>query len=499
MYKLLIVDDEDIEREGMACFIPWSDYNVELVGTAWNGVEGFEKIQNEKPDIVLTDIKMPVMDGIELIRRTKKDFPDVEFVVLSGYGEYEFTSQAMSEGVRYYILKPCDEEKITGILEKVKVDVDRKRADKRKATTYRRLLPRAKEQLFRNMLLEREQIGSDYRMFLEELGNKEPCVRLLALHIQEKFDYLEQFVLGNILSELLGKNSILLSTAIRQEVVFLLDKREIPEIREAVERTKAEFRRLGHKSILAAVSETGGLGDVGRLYEQVQELFRIGSTEQQTGLLYYGLFREIQEEAGLLVDYRRLEEADDYGDILFEVYLAFVKMELLSYTMKQKQEVCGWVMRILYGEDCRMPRLEGIGDPVWELLVQSVDCIAEKQNAFPEETREGKRIRDILLAAFANIQNPNMSIQFLAKEVLFMNEEYFGRLFARNRNMKFSAFLLEQRIGLAQRLLQYDPELKITRLAQMTGYSPDGQYFSKAFRKITGMSPTEYRDMLKVQ
>lgn len=92
MYRLLIVDDEEIEREGMARLIPWEDFDIELAGTAWNGAEGFEKIQSCRPDIVLTDIKMPVMDGIELIRRTRKEFPEVEFVVLSGYGEFQFTS-----------------------------------------------------------------------------------------------------------------------------------------------------------------------------------------------------------------------------------------------------------------------------------------------------------------------------------------------------------------------------------------------------------------------
>ncbi len=74
MYKLLIVDDEDVEREGMADFIQWEKYGISLAGTAWNGVEGYEEIQNQMPDIVITDIKMPVMNGIELIRKTRRIF-----------------------------------------------------------------------------------------------------------------------------------------------------------------------------------------------------------------------------------------------------------------------------------------------------------------------------------------------------------------------------------------------------------------------------------------
>ena len=84
MYKLMIVDDEQIEREGMAQFIPWEKYDVELAGTAWNGLDGFEQIQEKHPDIVLTDIKMPVMNGIELIRKLNENFPDIRVIVLSG-------------------------------------------------------------------------------------------------------------------------------------------------------------------------------------------------------------------------------------------------------------------------------------------------------------------------------------------------------------------------------------------------------------------------------
>ena len=135
MYKLLIVDDEKIEREGMAEFIDWNTYGIEIAGTAWNGQDGYEKVLETHPDIVMTDIKMPVMDGIGLIRKLKEEFPDIQVIVLSGYGEYEYTSQAMEMGVKYYILKPCDEERMLPVIEKVKDEIEKTKLEKRKYDT----------------------------------------------------------------------------------------------------------------------------------------------------------------------------------------------------------------------------------------------------------------------------------------------------------------------------------------------------------------------------
>ena len=121
------MDDEEIEHEGMAQFIPWDTYGMKVVGTARNGAEGLEKIAKYKPDLAIVDIKMPVMNGIEMIRKAKEQYPDMTFVVLSGYGDYEFTSQAMELGVRHYILKPCDEAKMIPVLNKAFAELEEAR------------------------------------------------------------------------------------------------------------------------------------------------------------------------------------------------------------------------------------------------------------------------------------------------------------------------------------------------------------------------------------
>lgn len=107
MYRLVIVDDEAAIRRELKSF-PWAELDIEVVGVCENAVSAYEKIISEKVDIVITDIKMPLMDGFKLIERVKEKFKDIYFVVLSGYYEYEYMREAVTLGIDDYILKPID-------------------------------------------------------------------------------------------------------------------------------------------------------------------------------------------------------------------------------------------------------------------------------------------------------------------------------------------------------------------------------------------------------
>jgi Response regulator containing CheY-like receiver domain and AraC-type DNA-binding domain len=103
--------------------VNWQELNIELVGTAQNGMKALELIDKNHPDIVITDIKMPVLSGLDLIDKTRQKYPDINFIILSGYGEFELASKAMSYGVKHYILKPCSESKIMDVLKEVIADI----------------------------------------------------------------------------------------------------------------------------------------------------------------------------------------------------------------------------------------------------------------------------------------------------------------------------------------------------------------------------------------
>ncbi len=123
MYKVLLVDDERIIREGIAKIIDWEGSGFSLIGAAQNGVEAFEIICREGPEVVITDLKMPVLSGLELIAKAKAELPETKFIILSGYGEFEMAREAMRYGVRHYLLKPCNEIKIIEILNEIREEL----------------------------------------------------------------------------------------------------------------------------------------------------------------------------------------------------------------------------------------------------------------------------------------------------------------------------------------------------------------------------------------
>lgn len=119
MYKLLIVDDEKQVREGLKRLLPWQDYGITIIGEAINGREALGIIEDQRPDIVLLDIQMPVMNGLELAKRIHGQYPECKFIVLSGYNDFARVREAMKYGAVDYLLKPSGKEEIIRIIEEI--------------------------------------------------------------------------------------------------------------------------------------------------------------------------------------------------------------------------------------------------------------------------------------------------------------------------------------------------------------------------------------------
>lgn len=126
MIRVLLVEDEELIREGLKLTTPWEEWGMEVVGEAGDGEEGMEKILELKPDIVITDVKMPRLGGLEMIEQLRGR-ASCEYIILSGYDEFAFVKQAMHLEVHEYLLKPVDDEEFREALEKISKKVEKQR------------------------------------------------------------------------------------------------------------------------------------------------------------------------------------------------------------------------------------------------------------------------------------------------------------------------------------------------------------------------------------
>lgn len=127
MYRIVIADDEWIIREGLKTTLPWKELECEVVGEASDGIGAWEQIESTAPDIVLTDIRMPGLDGLELASQVARHYPQVKIIFLTGFNDFQYAQQAVKLGASDYVLKPTNPEELVKTLERVKVGINEER------------------------------------------------------------------------------------------------------------------------------------------------------------------------------------------------------------------------------------------------------------------------------------------------------------------------------------------------------------------------------------
>ncbi|MBP3361068.1 MAG: response regulator [Clostridia bacterium] len=127
MYKMVIIDDEYFTCEGMKLLLDWKELNIEIVGTALNGEDGLKLVEKEKPDILMTDLRMKMMDGLTMIKKLRDNGYSGEIIVFSGYKVFEYAQEAMQNDVSCYLLKPVTTEKMIDAIKNVLKKLDEKR------------------------------------------------------------------------------------------------------------------------------------------------------------------------------------------------------------------------------------------------------------------------------------------------------------------------------------------------------------------------------------
>ncbi|MDF2668435.1 MAG: DNA-binding response regulator [Paenibacillus sp.] len=515
MYHVLLVDDENIILDGITKVVDWTKAGTELIGTARNGIEAFEHICKRQPDIVITDIRMPGMDGLQLIAKTAERFPQVRFIVLSGFGEFEYASKAMSYGVKHFLLKPCNEQTISDALselvEECEQIVRKEQFVDQLKYGLERTLPHVKEQFLKEFVTNKTYGEKDWdyyrNMFGFHLDNKK--IQLIVFQLEGLFEFEHLFAVKNIAEDILV-NPLLSSTVGEHVLVVVEEELEQEKLQERIERIRETFLGYYKIDLTVALSEADYFPRARQLYKQTLEClhyrFYLGEgsliTKRDITLLDGpAAVTELPfDESSLLLQIKtgRWEAAEDSLRQYFQ-RIADARMD----SNTTKTFVIQLFMSVIrLGDDAEFQanmnglmnlyKLETI-QSMEEFFLRIASQITDKHYQ-KNKNRHSAIVGKVIEIIHARLGDQQLSLQGVAEQMLYMNPDYLGKVFKKETGEKFSGYVMKLRINKAKELLSGSEDIKIFEIAEMLGFGESPQYFSQVFKKIVGCAPTEYNN-----
>jgi len=452
------------------------------------------------------------MDGLQLAAKVAETYPQIAIIMLSGFNEFEYAQTAMRHGVKHYLLKPCNEHKITEALREVAAELKRTehkeqfiRSVKEELT---KVLPHVKEQVLKEFLTNKTYGNKDWEYYrkLFDLSLDDKRVRLLLFQLESAFEFEHVFAVKNIAGELLSRS--ILSTTVGEHVLVVVeDDGKLAGLQERIFKIRSTFREYYKIDLTIALSEPGEMTEARKLYMQTLEClkhrFYLGEGSLITGCDIsdaYGLdckeFAFDAEDLILQIKTGRWSDAAQAIDRYFE-QLGELRLDIQnakSYVI----ELYMAVIRLGNASEQKiyMEKLIALLDldtlQAIKAFVKSVaECIAYREY-------ESRKIRYSAIVSKAvgiveeQLGNPELSLNWVAQRMLYMNPDYLGKLFKRETGEKFSNYVVRRRVAQAIEWMRENEDIKIFELAERLGYGDYPQNFSQVFKKYTGSSPTEY-------
>ncbi len=495
MYTLLIIDDEKEVRDAISKLIDWESLGIRLIGNAGNGVEGLNIILDEYPDIVMTDIRMPGLSGIDLIRKVSAINSETRFVILTGFGEFEYAKQAMQYGVKHYLLKPCNEKEIIDSICQIREELDQKekKASAGQENLQRKVESSVLENLFRDGLngspSEHDPVQFErYGEYLDFEGEAYTLLYVYFLTEENLQNFLndmrKKFAKG--IYTLYVKNTLLLfdraSGINDSEITGWIQECRLPHYDVGLETKTVKYEKLRDmlEDILKKI----------RRYEVVYfgrdcELFRI---ENQTG---------VQRQIEKLLNQLFQDEIHDRTE-------SWNNFSILIQNIDDREFLCRVAASILIRaamENGRHSIVEsyGILEKLEEMkdVAQMKECLLlelERIIRAMQNTRNGisGQIEDYV---DRHLEDTSLSLKWISENILFMNVDYVSRRFVKETGRKFSSFLAEKRIQKAKELMmRYGESITLNEIAEKIGCGNNPQYFGQLFKKVEGISPGVFKE-----
>lgn len=535
MYKVLVVDDEINIRKGLIHIIDWKHFGCEVVGEAMDGVEGLEKIKALKPDIVIADINMPEMDGLEMIDAAKDVVDHTKFIILTGYRDFSYLQEALRIGAFDYILKPSKIEKISAVLKKAVVEL-------KYQNEYASELDRMRERFSKSLPLLREKLLSDYILRRKSLQQQDEDLQvmyglnveefvLLLFTLEESDDaytaeqrYLYQFGIMNTVDEILGESYEVEKISLNENQVAMVVQNgsaiDTADLYKKIESIHALLKTVFDFFVTVSISTKGyGIKDLGSkmrecekcmdyqfylgkdsiiiyddlegFYNATDELDVESLDEEIVKHIKAGDVAQLKNSLSLLGDMvKRQGPSIEVEQIKMFYSNMIYKVNGIRVSIKALGSEADSVSKSLYSFYQMVETCSDIYE-LHEILEEVAVSLTEKVEAYNQNS-----IHSTLQLAIDFIDEnftDQVTLEELAKHA-FVSPYYLSRMFKKELGKNFVDYLNEKRIAEAKLRLE-NISLKTYEVAESVGIS-DAHYFSRLFKKYTGMTPTDYRNQL---
>lgn len=525
MLKVFIVDDESIIREGLRDNIPWQQFGYEFVGEASDGEMALPMIRKLLPDVLITDIKMPFMDGLALSRIVSQEFPKMRIIIISGYDEFEYAQQAIKVGVEQYLLKPVTKNNLQKVLSDIK---DKIEAEEEQRTYIEKFQNDMQEyaQYSRRLFFEKlfegqystEQIYDEASKLSIDLNGS--CYNLVLLGIHEKKGYNIEKIEEELLRYFMRFPEYLMISWSINTYLFIV-KGEKEEILSLMERCVEGIKNICQEYEeqidwhVAVSEEVGRLSLLPDCYLKVNRLFAhrfltptqnvftkddISDTQNTASSGSLSQVDASKVDPEIIKGFLAEGDIDEINDFI-SGYLAGFKE-----TLTQKMFRNYLLLNIRFSV---LSYVESLGETQQEFLqdienAEMSEKIADIEAYMRELFKKAISIRDresdniskhILKRALEYIEEnycqETLSLNTVSTEV-GVSSNYFSGIFSQEMKQTFIEYVTEKRMKKAMQMLK-QTDLHSGEIAAAVGYK-DAHYFSFVFKKTLGCTPREYRN-----
>lgn len=522
MYSIVLVDDETKVRKTIISRIPWNDLGFEIIGEAENGLEAIDIINEKSPDLVITDIKMPYLDGLDLIKSIKETNPALSVIILSGHDEFSYAKKAITLGVEEYVLKPINRDEIIELLKKIKKSLDSKFKiinDKIELNRlYKVVVPELKQQLINEIYLGKYEEfkdkikkydlcqGSDYYIcvVIDTDVEKDKLILLKFNQVLENYFEKSNSVLRSILNNQIVLTFCYKCMGDKQLEKRLFEKRtskRIDDIKSYLTfYTKVTFS-IGVSQIVESFPELdkayiqSNVALNYKPYYKDETIFYINDlecehliklSEESADTLINPLITSIKLSNPINVENEldnlfRAETGlnpNEVQDLLYRI-MSILSNLTVSYQLDYKK------FSPIFSQINKLTTLSKIVPFLKKICVEINLDISKKR-----DSSNVKFVEKAKMLIEKNYSDKNFNLDSIC-ELLGVSNSYFSSTFKKETKIAFTNALTLARIEHSKPLLE-SGEYKTYQVSDLVGFS-DSNYFSFCFKKLEGISPTSYR------